>query len=120
RLTEIEEHLAQTRAKIKEEREKLSDKTAQMSALFVLLQGMSKQPPPVLFTHTKDALKMIRSGMVLAAFYANVEKLAAQLSDEVERLDADEKDAAQQEARRKTEQVQNSHLKSQIDLLLIE
>ncbi len=120
RLTEIEEHLAQTRAKIKEEREKLSDKTAQMSALFILLQGMSKQPPPVLFTHSKDALKMIRSGMVLAAFYANVEKLAAQLSDEVDRLDADEKDAAQQEARRKTEQVQNSHLKSQIDLLLIE
>ena len=33
RLTEIEEHLAQTRAKIKEEREKFEDKSAQMSAL---------------------------------------------------------------------------------------
>ena len=52
-----------------------------MSALFVLLQGMSQQPPPVMFTHSKDALKMIRSGMVLAAFYADVEKLAAQDRD---------------------------------------
>ena len=120
RLTEIEEHLAQTRAKIKDEREKFDDKATQMSALFVLLQGMSKQPPPVLFTHSKDALRMIRSGMVLAAFYQDVEKLAKQISDEVEKLDASEKDAEQQEQRRKAEQVQNARLKSQIDLLLIE
>ena len=120
RLTEIEEHLAQTRAKIKEEREKFDDKAAQMSALFVLLQGMSKRPPPVMFTHSKDALKMIRSGMVLAAFYQDVEKLAKQISDEVERLDAAEKEAELQEQRRKTEQSQNARLKSQIDLLLIE
>jgi septal ring factor EnvC (AmiA/AmiB activator) len=120
RLTEIEERLAQTRAKIKDEREKFEDKTVQMSTLFMLLQGMSKQPPPVMFTHTKDALRMIRSGMVLAAFYADVEKLAKQISDEVDRLDSAEKDAEQQELRRKTEQVQNAKLKSQIDLLLIE
>lgn len=120
RLTEIEEHLAQTRAQIKEEREKFDDKAAQMSALFVLLQGMSKRPPPVMFTHSKDALKMIRAGMVLAAFYEDVEKLAKQISDEVERLDAAEKDAELQEQRRKTEQSQNARLKSQIDLLLIE
>ncbi len=120
RLTEIEEHLAQTRAKIKEEREKFDDKAAQMSALFVLLQGMSKRPPPVMFTHSKDALKMIRAGMVLAAFYEDVEKLAKQISNEVERLDAAEKDAELQEQRRKTEQSQNARLKSQIDLLLIE
>ena len=120
RLSEIEEHLAQTRAKIKEEREKFDDKAAQMSALFVLLQGMSKRPPPVMFTHSKDALKMIRSGMVLAAFYQDVEKLAKQISDEVERLDAAEKEAELQEQRRKTEQSQNARLKSQIDLLLIE
>ncbi len=120
RLTEIEERLAPTRAKIKDEREKFEDKTVQMSTLFMLLQGMSKQPPPVMFTHTKDALRMIRSGMVLAAFYADVEKLAKQISDEVDRLDAAEKDAEQQELRRKTEQVQSAKLKSQIDLLLIE
>lgn len=120
RLTEIEDHLAQTRAKIKEEREKFDAKRAQMSELFVLLQGMSRQPPPVMFTHSKDALNMIRSGMVLAAFYEDVEKLATQISEEVERLDTAEKDAEQQEQRRKAEQAQNSRLKAQIDLLLIE
>ncbi len=120
RLTVIEENLAQTRTKIKAERERFDDKAAQMSALFMLLQGMSKQPPPVLFTHSKDALKMIRSGMVLAAFYGDVEKRAKEISDEVDRLDAAEKDAEQQELRRKTEQAQNAKIKQQIDLLLIE
>ena len=63
---------------------------------------------------------MIRSGMVLAAFYADVEKLATQISVEVERLDAAEKDAALQEQHRKAEQTQNARLKAQLDLLLIE
>ena len=47
-----------------------------MSALFALMQGMSRQPPPVMITHSRDALNMIRSGMVLATFYEDVEKLA--------------------------------------------
>jgi len=120
RLTEIEEKLATTRALVKEQREKLDDKSAQMSVLFALMQNMSRQPPPVLITHSKDALKMIRSGMVLAAFYADVEKLASQLQAEVDRLDRTQKEAELQEMRRKAEQAQNSRLKTQIDLLLLE
>ncbi len=120
RLTEIEEKLAETRIKVKEQREKLEDKSAQMSALFALMQSMSRQPPPLLITHTRDALKMIRSGMVLATFYADIEKLATQLSAEVDILEASQREAELQEQRRKSEQAQNSRLKSQIDLLLIE
>jgi murein hydrolase activator len=120
RLTEIEERLAVTRAKVKEEREKLDDKSAQMSALFVLMQSMGRQPPPVMITHSKDALRMIRTGMVLAGFYGDVEKLAKQLSVEVERLDYAQKEAELQEQRRRTEQTQNTRLKTQIDLLLLE
>jgi murein hydrolase activator len=120
RLTEIEERLADIRAKAKEQHERLDDKSAQMSALFVLMQGMSRQPPPVMITHSQDALKMIRSGMVLAAFYGDVEKLATELSAEVERVDQLQREAEQQEQRRKSEQTQNARLKSQIDLLLVE
>ncbi len=120
RLTEIEEKLGQTRAKAKEEREKLEDKSAQMSALLVLMQGMSRQPPPVMITHSKDALKMIRTGMVLAAFYSDVEKLAAQLAEEVNRLDRTQRTVELQEQRRKSEQAQSIRLKAQIDLLMME
>lgn len=120
RLGEIENRLATTRAKTKEQREKLDDKSAQMSALFVLMQGMSRQPPPLMITHSQDALKMIRSGMVLATFYGDIERLATQLSVEVAELEAAQKDAEFQEQRRKSEQVQNNRLKSQIDVLLIE
>jgi murein hydrolase activator len=120
RLTEIEERLSQTRAKVKEEREKLDDKSAQMSALFVLMQGMSRQPPPVMITHSRDALRMIRSGMVLATFYGDIEKLARQIAKDVDQLEVAQKEAEFQEQRRKLEQSQNSRLKAQIDLLLIE
>jgi murein hydrolase activator len=120
RLTEIEEKLAAMRSKIKEQREKLDDNSAQMSALFALMQGMSREPPPLLITHTRDALKMIRSGMVLATFYSDIEKLAAELSTEVDQLEASQKAAELQEQRRKSEQLQNSRLKTQIDALLVE
>jgi len=120
RMTEIEERLAETRARAKEQREKLDEKSAQMSTLFTMMQGMSREPPPLLITHTRDALKMIRSGMVLATFYGDIEKLAAQLSDEVNTLEAVQKEAELQEHRRKAEQAQNSRLKTQIELLLME
>ena len=120
RLTEIEERLAETRAKAKEQREKLDEKSAQMSTLFALMQGMSREPPPLLITHTRDALKMIRSGMVLATFYGDIEKLATQLSEEVSTLETAQKDAELQEKHRKSEQAQNSRLKTQIELLLRE
>ncbi len=120
RLTEIEERLAETRAKAKDQREKLDEKSAQMSTLFALMQGMSREPPPLLITHTRDALKMIRSGMVLATFYGDIEKLATQLSEEVSTLETAQKDAELQEKHRKAEQAQNSRLKTQIELLLRE
>ncbi len=120
RLGEIEEKLAVTRAQAKEQREKLGGKSEQMSALFALMQGMGREPPPLLITHTSDALKMIRSGMVLATFYSDIEKLATQLSIEVKQLEASQKQAELQEQRRKSEQVQNGRLKAQIDMLLME
>ena len=120
RLTEIEVSLAETRSKVKEQREKLDEKSAQMSTLFALMQGMGREPPPLLITHTRDALKMIRSGMVLATFYGDIEKLAAQLSDEVGTLETAQKNAELQEKHRKSEQAQNSRLKTQIELLLRE
>ncbi len=120
RLTDIEEKLAATRLRMKEQREKLDEKSAQMSTLFMLMQGMSREPPPLLITHTRDALKMIRTGMVLATFYGDIEKLASQLSSEVSTMEAAQKEAELQEQRRKAEQTQNSRLKTQIELLLSE
>ncbi|MFT4077754.1 murein hydrolase activator EnvC family protein [Rhodomicrobium sp.] len=120
RLSELEAQLAETREKMKDQRTKLEAKSQQLSALFALMQGLSRQPPPLLITHTRDALKMIRSGMVLATFYADVEKLAAQLTADVDALEATEREAALQEQRRRNEQAQNVRIKGQLDLLLAE
>ena len=42
RLSEIEDRLAEVRAKAKDEHQRLDDKASQMSALFVLMQSMSR------------------------------------------------------------------------------
>ncbi|MBJ7534094.1 peptidoglycan DD-metalloendopeptidase family protein [Rhodomicrobium vannielii ATCC 17100] len=120
RLSDLETRLAETREKMKEQQTKLDAKSQQLSALFSLMQGLSRQPPPLLITHTRDALKMIRSGMVLATFYADVEKLATQLTVDVDALEAIEKDVALQEQRRRIEQAQNFRIKAQLDLLIAE
>ncbi len=119
-LVEIEGRLAGTRVRVKEQREKLEEKSVQMSTLFALMQGMSREPPPLLITHTRDALKMIRSGMVLATFYGDIEKLAEQLSEEVLTLEAAQKEAELQEQRRKNELTHMSRLKMQIEELIKE
>ena len=119
-LAGIEERLSATRVRVKEQREKLEEKSAQMSTLFALMQAMGREPPPLLITHTSDALKMIRSGMVLATFYGDIEKLAAQLSEEVRAQEADQKEAELQEEHRKNELAHMSRLKMQLEQLIRE
>jgi septal ring factor EnvC (AmiA/AmiB activator) len=120
RLSEIEAELTKTRALAEEQKAKLTEKQAQMEALFSLMQGMSRQPPPMIITHSRDALNMIRSGMILATFYSDIENVALQVRTELKRYEDALKLAEKQEQRLKAEQIQNSRLKNQIDQLLIE
>jgi septal ring factor EnvC (AmiA/AmiB activator) len=120
RLTEIEARLAEARSKVAEQEEVLVARSQEMSELFALMQRMSRNPPPVMITRSGDAFKMIRSGMVLANFYADVEKLAAEITTEIDSLNAAVREAEAQETRRRTEQSEYARLKSQIDLLLVE
>lgn len=120
RLNEIEVKLSQTRTQVQERRATLEEKTTKMSELFSLMQGMGRQPPPAMITHSRDALSMIRRGMVLATFYTDIEKLAAQVSTDLSLLEAAQKEAETQETRRRSEQAQYSRLRAQTDLLLLE
>ncbi len=120
RLIDIEDRLKKARVDVAERRKTLIARSAEMSELFALMQRMSRNPPPVMITRSGDAFKMIRSGMVLANFYTDVEKLAAQVSSEVTRLDSAVQEAEAQEQKHRIEQAEYGRLKSQIDLLLIE
>lgn len=120
RLTGIEGDLKKARVEVVKQRETLHARSAEMSELFALMQRMSRNPPPVMITRSSDAFKMIRSGMVLAHFYADVEKLAKEISTEVTDLETAIKRARSQEKRWRVEQAEYGRLKSQIDLLLVE
>jgi septal ring factor EnvC (AmiA/AmiB activator) len=119
-MGETEEKLGKARKEVSERKAKLQDRSAEMSALFALMQRMSRNPPPVMITRSSDAFKMIRSGMVLANFYADVEKRAAEISAEISSLDAAVDETEAQDRKHRAEQTEYARLKSRIDLLLIE
>ncbi len=56
-----------------------------ISKLLAAMQRMGRQPPPVMTTHRQDALKMVRSAMLLAnvfpQIHAQVDRLSGELTD---------------------------------------
>lgn len=89
RLEDRQEELAEQekliRGSIKERHETISN-------LLTVMERMGRQPPPVMATHRDDALKMVRSAMLLGAVFpplkAQAEKLTTDLNELI-RITAD-------------------------------
>ena len=65
-LTTIEARLGELEAQEKLLKGSLSQRHGQIAKLLAALQRMGRNPPPVLITQREDALKMVRSAMLLA------------------------------------------------------
>ena len=63
----------------------LNESRATVAQMLGVMQRMGREPPPVMITERNDALKMVRSMMILSAFFpgfkAKADKLSAQLAD---------------------------------------
>jgi septal ring factor EnvC (AmiA/AmiB activator) len=68
-LTSIEGRLGELGAQEKILRGSLNERQDQIAKLLSALQRMGRNPPPVLITQLEDALKMVRSAMLLAAAF---------------------------------------------------
>lgn len=87
-LTASETRLAGLDADEKQLRLTLAAQHTQISRLFSTLQRMGRNPPPVIITRREDALKMVRSAMLIARAFPGLrqdaEKLAKKLSSLVQ------------------------------------
>lgn len=84
-LTSIEGRLGELGAQEKIFRGSLNERQDQIAKLLSALQRMGRNPPPVLITQREDALKMVRSAMLLAAAFPQLgnqaRALAARLTE---------------------------------------
>jgi murein hydrolase activator len=84
-MTSIEGRLSELQAQEKVVRGSLEQRHGQIAALLTALQRMGRNPPPVLVTRPEDALKMVRSAMLLSSAFPDLRdqalKLGTQLSD---------------------------------------
>ena len=85
-LTAIEGRLSELEAQEKLVRGSLNQRHGQISQLLGALQRMGRNPPPVLITRREDALKMVRSAMLLSSAFPELKGQALSLAERLEDL----------------------------------
>ncbi len=86
RLTQIEEKLEKLGADEKQVRGKLSKKHKLIAWLFGRMMLMGRNPPPVVITHPKDVLKMIRSAKLLGYHEPRIKREIGELTADLTKL----------------------------------
>jgi len=85
RLTEVEGRLDELKTQEGYLRGSLERQYGEIAALLATLQRMGRNPPPVMMTHRKDALAMVRSAMLLSSAFPGMktkaDALARKLTD---------------------------------------
>ena len=85
-LTAIEGRMSELEAQEKIVRGSLGERHGQIATLLAALQRMGRNPPPVLITRREDALKMVRSAMLLTFAFPDLKNQALTLSERLEDL----------------------------------
>jgi septal ring factor EnvC (AmiA/AmiB activator) len=85
-LTSIEGRMVELEAQEKIVRGSLGQRHGQIATLLGALQRMGRNPPPVLITRREDALKMVRSAMLLSSAFPELRGQAVALSTKLEDL----------------------------------
>jgi septal ring factor EnvC (AmiA/AmiB activator) len=111
---EIEE-LKKQEAKI---RIALDENRARIAQMLAVMQRMGREPPPVIMTERNDALRMVRSAMVLASFFPGFKERADQLSTTLNDLNAIIKKSQDEQNRFASAEKDFNRLKLDIDKLL--
>lgn len=86
KLTAIEGRLSELEAQEKVLRGSLAERYEHISHLLAALQRMGRNPPPVIITRREDALKMVRSAMLLATAFPEMRTQALELADKLNEL----------------------------------
>ena len=82
-LTAIEGRMQELEAQEKLVRGSLGQRHGQIATLLGALQRMGRNPPPVLITRREDALKMVRSAMLLSSAFPELRGQALKLGEQL-------------------------------------
>jgi len=80
KMTAIEGRLSELQEQERLVRGSLEQRHGQIAALLAALQRIGRNPPPVLVTRREDALKMVRSAMLLSSAFPDLRNQAVKLS----------------------------------------
>ncbi len=85
-LSTIEARLSELEAQEKLVRGSLAQRHDSIAHLLAAMQRMGRNPPPVLITKREDALRMVRSAMLLASAFPELRGQAVALADRLNEL----------------------------------
>jgi murein hydrolase activator len=85
-MTSIEGRLSELQAQERVVQGSLVQRHGQIAALLTALQRMGRNPPPVLVTRPEDALKMVRSAMLLSSAFPDLRTQAVKLGTQLGEL----------------------------------
>ncbi|MEM7620966.1 MAG: peptidoglycan DD-metalloendopeptidase family protein [Pseudomonadota bacterium] len=85
-LSKIEQKLVKLNVEKQQIRKKMAKRHGHMAAMLAIMQRMGRQPPPIMTTHRDDALKMVRSAMLLSSVFPQLKSKADKLANDLTQL----------------------------------
>jgi septal ring factor EnvC (AmiA/AmiB activator) len=101
-------------------RDSMAERHAAIAKLLAAMQRIGRQPPPAFVTRRDDALKMVRSAMLLASIYPEFKYQADNLAKELDELVAVETGIRAEQSAQTAETKQLSEERGNITWLLAE
>ncbi|MBX9863819.1 MAG: peptidoglycan DD-metalloendopeptidase family protein [Hyphomicrobium sp.] len=86
KMTAVEDRLAGFERQEKAIRDSLAKEHGKISGLLAALQRMGRNPPPVIITRREDALRMVRSAMLIGVAFPGLKEEAKALSTKLTEL----------------------------------
>ncbi|MGI9383592.1 MAG: murein hydrolase activator EnvC family protein [Methyloligellaceae bacterium] len=120
RLSRNEDRLVELAEQEKVVRGSIDKRKGEISKLLSAMQRIGRHPPPALVTRRDDALKMVRSAMLMASIFPELKYQADNLSRELDGLVRLQSDIAAQRDKLKTEGQKLATEKVRIKGLLVQ
>ncbi len=108
-LDTLETRLKTMQAQEKNMRGSLQKRRIAIGEMLGLLQRMGRNPPPIMATHKEDALKMVRSAMLMSNLVPKLNRQAESLKTKISEIVTLKKDIAQQSERLR---IQNAEMET--------
>lgn len=86
RLLETEERLTALSTQEDRVRSSIAERRGSLAKMLAAMQRMGRQPPPAMVTRRDDALKMVRSAMLMASVFPKLKSEAETLTAELHEL----------------------------------